>query len=103
MVYETNTPDVLHIVCYTDFTVTVLFLTTAPCEDEVVEETCLANVEKGWCETKNTQMERDCYKSCGLCSENHTLVISVIHLSFSADRYTNAMLLLNNNLCTMHL
>lgn len=31
--------------------------------------TCVANVAKGWCETKNEKMEDECYMSCGLCGE----------------------------------
>ncbi|KAH3808433.1 A disintegrin and metalloproteinase with thrombospondin motifs 4-like [Dreissena polymorpha] len=43
------------------------------CADRVDTTTCVTNVAKGWCESKNELMEHDCYMSCGLCAPTPTL------------------------------
>ncbi|KAL4220436.1 ADAM metallopeptidase with thrombospondin type 1 motif 17 [Mactra antiquata] len=41
---------------------------SGPCEDANGDTAlCETNKDNGWCEKKNEQMERDCYKTCGLC------------------------------------
>lgn len=52
--------------------VVIIVITSAPCQDKADNVTCATNVAKGWCEDKNEKLEEECYKSCGLCSEQIT-------------------------------
>ncbi|KAH3810572.1 hypothetical protein DPMN_138965 [Dreissena polymorpha] len=59
------------------------------CQDKTNTTTCVTNVGKGWCESKNEQMEQDCYMSCGLCVPDPTTTSTTLSTSVEVVTQTS--------------
>ncbi|XP_052218135.1 A disintegrin and metalloproteinase with thrombospondin motifs 18-like [Dreissena polymorpha] len=65
------------------------------CQDKTNTTICVTNVGKGWCGSRNEQMERDCYMSCGLCVckyHNSVYPVSKYHNSiYPVSKFHNSV------------